>query len=53
MCLDEYAYYNFYLGGGTAEKMYYFDYESCIEEVNSINKILQNKEKTSNLIDGL
>lgn len=52
-CLDEFIYYNFYMGTAARETHSYFDYMRCTEEISKINKILRDKEKTSNLIEGL
>ena len=52
-CLDEFIYYNFYMGTADRETQFYFDYMRCTEEISKINKILRDKEKTSNLIEGL
>jgi hypothetical protein len=32
---------------------FYFDYNRCIEEMEKIKSVIENKEKTSNLIEGL
>ena len=46
---DEYLSINSFLKA----ESYYFNYEACLRELESIKNIREHKEKTSNLIEGL
>ena len=52
-CENDYLYYNYYLAKRHSMPSFYFDYNRCIEEMEKIKSVIENKEKTSNLIEGL
>lgn len=52
-CQSEYSYYNYYLKLNRSFGVFYFDYNRCKEEINIIREVVESKEKTSNLVEGL
>ncbi|WP_155952959.1 NACHT domain-containing NTPase [Prevotella sp. HUN102] len=51
--LDCFKCYNYYLGAGHNEGNAYLDYNRCLDEIKKIKDIIKNKDKVSDLIDGL
>lgn len=50
---DKFAYYNYYLEGGSSEFKCHLLYDKCMKEVEIITETIKKKEQTSNLIEGL